>query len=245
MPRIICSLNIDYTGEPSQIRFQLIASIMFNYTNRYRQSVNVVLTPEGTLPTSSFDEVFEKLFKKCGLRNGAKKTFIRRIMERRFDELSEMIRTCMEDGVIKNSDKKSDRYILVNPSIYYYRKYLIFKDYKQDGIIINFYEEHPKQEFKAPSIYGIKYGPLNKSPKNVSKDVSNDFLNDFQNPFGETISEAFHKTISEAFHEAFNEAFNKQLDNDLITDSYLQEPLGISLRDYLGEFPKMNLDVDI
>ena len=233
MPRIICSLNIDYTGEPSQIHFQLIATIMSDYTNRYRQSVNVVLTPEGKLPTSSFEELLEKLFKKCGLRDGAKKTFIRRIMERRFDELSELIRTCMEDGVIKNSDKKSDRYILVNPSIYYYRKYLIFKDYKQDGIIINFYEECPKQESKASSIYGIKYGPLNKSPKNAPKDIQNDFLNDFQNPFGGTISEAFH------------EAFNKQLDNDLITDSYLREPLRISLRDYIGEFPKVNLDVDI
>ena len=233
MPRIICSLNIDYTGEPSQIHFQLIASIMSDYTNRYRQSVNVVLTPEGTLPTSSFDEVLNKLFKKCGLRDGAKKTFIRRIMERRFDELSEMIRTCMEDGVIKNSNKKSDRYILVNPSIYYYRKYLIFKDYKQDEIIINFYEECPQQESKAPSVYGIKNSPLNKSPKNVSwnasKDIQNDFLNDFQNSFADV--------------------FNEECCEDLITDSYLKEPLGISLEKPLGDYLEKplgeSIDVDL
>ena len=245
--KAVCSLNIDYYGDFDMIQFTLIGSITYKTHVRIRAENNFTLEPNGHIPIMSFEIVLDRLFKKIRIEDMVKKSIIRKVLERRFDELSEMMKECLEDGSIKISNKRVDKYVLVKPEMFHFRKCKIFKGSYKSDLEIDFEKQSTKKPFVLPFINitqkSYSEGALNGTLNGVSQGccqtccqdtLQNECQNDYQEPYQETYQEAFQESFHEPyqndfqndFQEPFQEAFHEPYQNDFQNDfqESFQEP---------------------
>ena len=217
--KAVCSLNIDYYGDFDMIQFTLIGSITYRNHNRIRAANNFTLEPNGHIPIMSFEIVLDRLFKKIHIEDNVKKSIIRKVLERRFDELSEMMKECLEDGSIKISNKRADKYVLVKPEMFHYRKCKIFKGSYKSDLEIDFEKQSTKKPFVLPFINitqkSYSEGALNETLNGVSQGISQGCCQACpQNDFQETYQESFQEAFQEAYKEPYQEPYQNNFQND-------------------------------
>lgn len=230
MPRVVCSLNIIYSGTADMLQFILIGSISYKNHQKITATNNFALTREGYISQMSFEVVLDRLFKKIRLTDIVKRARIRTVLEKRFREFSEMMKECLEDGSLKISNKGCDRYVITKPETFYYRKYKIFKNSNKSEFTIDFEEPH-KKLFVIPSINGAQRShsegsfqeSINKMPQTT---VDNGQVDYSQGAFQDGFQETFHDTSHDTLEYSFNEAFHDTLE-DPFQDTF-HEPIDYS-----------------
>ena len=219
MSKAVCSLNIDYSGTTEMLQFMLVGSITYKNHNKVRAVNNFVLTREGYIPQISFEIILDRLFKKICLTDMFKKALIRTALEKRFREFSDMMKECFEDGSIKISNKKPDRYVLKKPAMFHYRKYMIFKDNRKSELTIDF-EQPAKKPFVIPFVNeplkdslrshslkshseGSFQGTIDKMLQTTVDNWQGEFCEILDEPLNESFKNNSQDTLNDTFQDTF------------------------------------------
>lgn len=149
-----------------------------------------------------------------------------------------MMRECLEDGSIKISNKKSDRYVLVKPAMLHYRKYKIFKETHKGDLEIDFERQTIKKPFVIPFVNDAKRshseGTFNCISQQNIQEVSQESFQELpQETFQDQRQEQSQETFQESYQNDFNDDFQQDFQNDF-QDTFLQ-PLQTSFGDSFND----------